>query len=57
MIDLLREASIKDGFIVHDGEPVTSERIKKIINVGLMEQDCVSQHTIIAGGVQACDPQ
>ena len=56
VIDLLREASIKDGFIVHDGEPVTSERIKKIINVGLMEQDCVSQHTIIAGGVQACDP-
>src|SRR2546427_2230388 len=55
-IDLLRAASVKDGLIVHEGRPVTSERIKKLINVSLMEQDCVAQHTIIAGGVQACDP-
>jgi Xaa-Pro aminopeptidase len=55
-IDLLRNASVRDGIIVHDGEPVTSERIKRIINVALMEQECVGQHTIIAGGVQACDP-
>lgn len=55
-IDLLRAASVHDGVIVHDGEPVTSERIKKLINVALMEQDCVGQHTIIAGGAQACDP-
>ncbi len=53
---LLREASVRDGVIVHGGEPVTSERIKKLINVALMEQDCVGQHTIIAGGMQACDP-
>jgi Xaa-Pro aminopeptidase len=55
-IELLRAASVRNGVIVHDGEPVTSERIKKIINVALMEQDCVAQHTIIAGGIQACDP-
>jgi len=55
-IDLLRAASVKDGLIVHEGRPVTSERIKKLINVALMEQDCVAQHTIIAGGIQACDP-
>ncbi|HLG43551.1 MAG TPA: Xaa-Pro peptidase family protein [Nitrospirales bacterium] len=55
-IDLLGAASVRDGLIVHEGEPVTSERIKKLINVALMEQDCVAQHTIIAGGVQACDP-
>jgi Xaa-Pro aminopeptidase len=55
-INFLREASVRNDLIVHDGEPVTSERIKKIINVALMEQDCVAQHTIIAGGVQACDP-
>jgi Xaa-Pro aminopeptidase len=35
---------------------VTSERIKKLINVALMEQECISQHTIVAGGLQACDP-
>ena len=55
-IKLISAASIKNGLIMHDGEPVTSERIKKLINVALMEQDCVGQHTIIAGGVQACDP-
>src|SRR5207244_11079546 len=33
-----------------------SERIKKLINVALMEEGCVAQHTIIAGGIQACDP-
>lgn len=55
-IDLLAKASIRDGLIVHDGEAVTSERIKRVINVALMEQECVGQHTIIAGGVQACDP-
>lgn len=56
VIDLLRAASVREGLIVHEGEPVTSERIKKLINVSLMEQDCISQHTIIAGGLQACDP-
>jgi Xaa-Pro aminopeptidase len=56
VIDLFGAASVRDGLIVHEGEPVTSERIKKLINVSLMEQDCISQHTIIAGGLQACDP-
>jgi len=56
VIDLLGAASVRDGLIVHEGGPVTSERIKKLINVALMEQDCISQHTIIAGGLQACDP-
>jgi len=55
-IELLRAASVKDGLIVHEGRPVTSERIKTLINVALMEQGCVAQHTIIAGGIQACDP-
>jgi len=55
-IELLAAASLRNGLIMHEGEPVTSERIKRLINVSLMEQDCVAQHTIIAGGVQACDP-
>jgi Xaa-Pro aminopeptidase len=52
----LRTASPRDGFLWLDGEPLTSERIKKLINVALMERDCVAQHTIVAGGDQACDP-
>lgn len=54
--DALRAATIRDEVLWLDGAPVTSERIKKLINVKLMEQDCVAQHTIVAGGEQACDP-
>lgn len=52
----LRQADIRNGFIWLNGEPVTSEWIKKLINVQLMESECVAQHTIVAGGDQACDP-
>jgi len=52
----LKMATIRDGDLWLDGEVLTSERIKKLINVKLMERDCVAQHTIVAGGEQACDP-
>jgi Xaa-Pro aminopeptidase len=52
----LRQAEIRNGFIWLNGEVVTSEWIKKLINVQLMESECVAQHTIVAGGDQACDP-
>lgn len=54
--DMLRSASIEDDTLWLDGAPLTSERVKKLINVKLMEGDCVAQHTIVAGGEQACDP-
>ena len=52
----LRQADIRNGLMWLNGEPVTSEWIKKLINVQLMESECVAQHTIVAGGDQACDP-
>ena len=54
--ELLRQGTIKNGQIWNDGTALTSERVKKLINVKLMERDCVAQHTIVAGGEQACDP-
>jgi len=54
--DMLRQASINKDRLWFDGIPLTSERVKKLINVKLMECDCVAQHTIVAGGEQACDP-
>lgn len=53
---LLRRAEIKDEQLWLDGALVTSERIKKLVNVKLMERDCIAQHTIVAGGEHACDP-
>ncbi|BCA54024.1 Xaa-Pro aminopeptidase [Nitrospira sp. KM1] len=54
--EVVRRSDIKDGHLWFDGGVLTSERIKKLINVKLMEADCVAQHTIVAGGEQACDP-
>ena len=55
--EVVRQATInKDGHLWFDGALLTSEWIKKLINVKLMERDCVAQHTIVAGGEQACDP-
>lgn len=54
--DLLRRAAIRNGELWSDGAALTSERVKQLINVALMERNCVAQHTIVAGGEQACDP-
>ncbi|MDH4084555.1 MAG: Xaa-Pro peptidase family protein [Nitrospira sp.] len=54
--DLLRRATIRDGELWCDGAALTSERVKQLINVELMKRNCVGQHTIVAGGEQACDP-
>jgi Xaa-Pro aminopeptidase len=54
--EILHGATITNDQLWLDGALLTSERVKKLINVKLMECDCVAQHTIVAGGEQACDP-
>ncbi|MGE0642303.1 MAG: M24 family metallopeptidase [Nitrospira sp.] len=54
--DLVRRATIRNGELWSDGSVLTAERVKQLINVKLMERNCVAQHTIVAGGEQACDP-
>ena len=53
---LLAEAIVKDGLLHGPEGPLTSEYIRKRIHVYLLERDCIAQHTIIAGGIQGCDP-
>ncbi|MBI5380031.1 MAG: aminopeptidase P family protein [Nitrospirae bacterium] len=55
-IAILREADVRGGALHWQGEVLTSERLKQVINVALMERECVAQHTIVACGVDACDP-
>ncbi|HET9870041.1 MAG TPA: aminopeptidase P family protein, partial [bacterium] len=54
--DLLRRSRIVGTRIFHRGTLVTSELLKKVINVSMMEDNCVGSHTIVAGGDQGCDP-
>lgn len=53
---ILADAAVKDGVLHGPEGPLTSEYIRKRIHVYLLERDCIAQHTIIAGGVQGCDP-
>jgi len=55
-IEVIARAQIRRGKLFYKGRVLTSEAIKQIINVSLMERDCVAQHTIIAPGIQAVDP-
>lgn len=55
-IETLRKAVIRKGKLYYHGETLTSEAIKKIINVNLMEHNCIGAHSIVACGEQAVDP-
>lgn len=55
-VRFLRICTIKDGFIYYDKKQVTSEDLKKIINVKLMQNNCIAKHTIVACGNDAVDP-
>lgn len=54
--DLLRKSKIKGKFIYHGTQKVTSELLKRVLNVSMMENNCVGSHTIVASGNQGCDP-
>lgn len=55
-MEILCQAEIRGDLVYHDGQPLTSEAIKQVINLKLMEKGCVAQHTIVASGDDACDP-
>ncbi|HVM33310.1 MAG TPA: aminopeptidase P family protein, partial [bacterium] len=54
--EVLRRSKIVGRKIYHRGTLVTSETLKRVINVSLMENNCVGSHTIVASGDQGCDP-
>lgn len=55
-IDALRKSVPRRGKLYLHGEVFTSEALKKIINVSLMENECIASHSIVACGEQAVDP-
>ena len=54
--DLLRKSKIKGKFVHYGGQKVTSELLKKVLNVSMMEDNCIGSHTIVASGNLGCDP-
>jgi Xaa-Pro aminopeptidase len=54
--EVIARSRIQNGKLYSRGKLLTSEAIKKVINVALMERGCVAQHTIIACGLDGVDP-
>ena len=55
--ELLRAAAVADdGTLRHNGEALTSERVKEEIEVTLLRHGCSLDETIVACGADAADP-
>ncbi|WP_265110560.1 M24 family metallopeptidase [Halosolutus halophilus] len=54
--DLIATADVDDGVLVHEGEPLTSERVKEEIEITLIRHGCALDDTIVACGADAADP-
>ena len=54
--ELLREATVEEGVLHHDGEPLTSERVRTEIEIALLHDGCALDETIVACGADAADP-
>jgi Xaa-Pro aminopeptidase len=54
--ELLDAATVSDGTVYHDGETLTSERIKREIEIELLHHGCALDETIVACGADAADP-
>lgn len=56
-IRALKRAKVgRDRFLYLNGNRLTSERLKSIVNTTMMAEGWVPSHTIIASGNQCCDP-
>ena len=46
----------KNRRLFYHNAPLTSEKLRSIINTAIIQANGVASHTIVAGGDQACDP-
>jgi Xaa-Pro aminopeptidase len=53
---LKRAKTAKNGTLLHNNNPLTSERLRAIIDTAIIQAGGLATHTIVAGGNQACDP-
>lgn len=53
---VLRASTIDGNQIIYEGRPLTSERLRSVIDHACLEKGATASHTIVAGGRQACDP-
>lgn len=54
--EVLKASEIQGKRLKYQGKTLTSERLRCVIDQACLEKGAIAQHTIVAGGVQACDP-
>ena len=52
----LAESKIKGGKLYLKGKLLTSERLRTLVNIACLERGALAKDTIVAGGIEACDP-
>jgi Xaa-Pro aminopeptidase len=56
-IQALKNSRIgKKGRLMYHSVPLTSEKLRAIIDIAIIQAGGLAAHTIVAGGKQACDP-
>jgi Xaa-Pro aminopeptidase len=56
-IQVLKNSRIgRDRRLMYHGVPLTSEKLQAVINIAIIQAGGIANHTIVAGGRQACDP-
>ncbi|MBI4549893.1 MAG: aminopeptidase P family protein [Candidatus Omnitrophica bacterium] len=55
-VEVLRRSEIRGDHLYHEGTQLTAEGIRKLIHLELIKRDCLGAHTIVAPGLQGCDP-
>ncbi len=54
--ELIADATVEDGVLHHDGEPLTSGRVKEAIEVTLLGHRCGLDEAVVACGADGADP-
>ena len=56
-MEALRSARLgKNRRLIYQGAPLTSERLRAVIDTTITQANGLASHTIVAGGKQGCDP-
>lgn len=55
-VRLIRGAEIRGDALVHEGAPLTAEKVRETIGIDLLRRGFIAGTPIVAGGIQACDP-
>jgi Xaa-Pro aminopeptidase len=56
-IQALKNAKVgRNRRLIYRNNPLTSEKLRAIVDTAILQSGGVANHTIVAGGEQACDP-